>query len=158
MKIIEGKINGRGKRIGIVVSKFNEFITKRLLTGCLAELARYGVKDKDITIVWVPGSYEIPVTACKLAKKKNVHAVICLGSVIRGETLHYDLVAKGVADGIMQASLKTGKPVIFGVLATDTVDLAYKRSEKKGDNKGKDAALTAIEVIDVLKQVSASFQ
>ena len=156
MKIIEGKTDGRGKKISIVVSKFNEFITKRLLAGCLKELARYGVKDKDITIAWVPGSYEIPVTACKLAKKKNVHAVICLGSVIRGETLHYELVARGVADGIMRASLSTGKPVIFGVLATDTVDHAYKRSEEKGDNKGKDAAVSAIEMIDVLKQVSAS--
>jgi len=156
MKIIEGKTSGSGKKISIVVSKFNEFITKRLLAGCLKELARCGVKDQDITIAWVAGSYEIPVTACKLAKKKNIHAVICLGSVIRGETLHYELVAQGVADGIMQASLKTGKPVIFGVLTTDTVDQAYKRSEKKGDNKGKDAAVTAIETIDVLKQVSSS--
>ncbi len=156
MKIIEGKMNGRGKKIGIVVSKFNEFITKRLLTGCLKELARYGVSDQNILITWVPGSYEIPVTACRLAKKKSVHAVICLGAVIRGETLHYELVAQGAAEGIMQASLSTGKPVIFGVLTTDTVDLAYKRSEEKGDNKGKDAAVAAIEMIDVLKQVSAS--
>lgn len=158
MKIIEGKMNGRGKKIGIVVSKFNEFITKRLLAGCLKELARYGVTDQNILIVWVPGSYEIPVTACRLAKKKNVHAVICLGAVIRGETLHYELVAQGAAEGIMQASLSTGKPVIFGVLTTDTVDLAYKRSEEKGENKGKDAAVAAIEMIDVLKQVSASFK
>ena len=158
MKIIEGKTTGRGKRISIVVSKFNEFITKRLLAGCLKELARYGVNDKNITVVWVPGSFEIPVTACKLAKKKNVHAVICLGAVIRGETLHYELVARGVTDGIMRASLSTGKPVIFGVLATDTVDHAYKRSEEKGDNKGKDAAVSAIEMIDALKQVSASSQ
>ena len=156
MKIIEGKMNGSGKKIGIVVSKFNEFITKRLLAACLKELARYGVSDKNIMIIWVPGSYEIPVTACKLAKKKSIHAVICLGSVIRGETLHYELVAQGVADGIMQVSLTTGKPVIFGVLATDTVDQAYKRSEEKGDNKGKDAAVIAIEMVDVLKQVSAS--
>jgi len=156
MKIIEGEKNGRGKKIGIVVSKFNEFITKRLLTGCLEELARYGVNDKNIMIAWVPGAYEIPVTAWKFARKKSIHAVICLGSVIRGETLHYDLIAKGVADGIMRASLSTGKPVIFGVLTTDTVDLAYKRSEEKGDNKGRDAAVAAIEMIDVLKQVSAS--
>jgi len=154
MKIIEGKINGRNKRIAIVVSKFNEFITKRLLNSCLEELTRYGVVDKNITVCWVPGAYEIPVAAGKFAKKKDVHAVICLGAVIRGETLHYDLVAQGVADGIMQVSLSTGKPVVFGVLATDTVDLAYKRSEEKGDNKGKDAAVTAIEMIDVLKQVS----
>jgi len=158
MKIVEGKINGRGKKIGIVVSKFNEFITKRLLTGCLEELARYGVSDKNIVIAWVPGAFEIPAAASKFAKKKNVHAVICLGAVIRGEALHYELVAQKVADGVMSVSLSTGKPVIFGVLATDTVDLAYKRSEEKGDNKGKDAAVSAIEMIDVLKQVSASFK
>jgi len=154
MKIIEGKHKPSGKKINIVVSKFNEFITKRLLTGCLDELARCGVGDKDITVVWVPGSYEIPVVALKLAKKKDVHAVICLGCVIRGETMHFDLVAQGAAQGIMQTALATGKPVIFAVLATDTVDLAYKRSKKKGDNKGRDAALSAIEMIDVLKQVS----
>ena len=158
MKIIEGKTNGRGKKISIVASKFNEFITKRLLAGCLKELAHYGVSDKDITVVWVPGAYEIPVTALRLAKKKNVHAVICLGSVIRGETLHYELVAQGVANGIMQASLKAGKPIIFSVLATDTVDLAYKRSEEKGDNKGRDAAVAAIEMTDALKQVSTSLK
>lgn len=158
MKTIEGKTNGRGKKISIVASKFNEFITKRLLTGCLEELAHYGVNDKDITVVWVPGSFEIPLTALMIAKKKNVHAVICLGSVIRGETLHYELVAQEAANGIMQVSLKTGKPIIFSILTTDTVDLAYKRSESKGDNKGKDAAGTAIEMIDTLKQVSASLK
>jgi len=156
MKVIEGKINGRGKKISIVISKFNEFITKRLLAGCLKELARCGVTEKNITVTWVPGAYEIPVTALKFAKKKSVHAVICLGAIIRGETLHYELVAQRAADGIMHASLSTGKPVIFGVLATDTVDLAYKRSEEKGDNKGKDAADSAIEMIDVLKQVATS--
>ena len=156
MKVIKGNTKGRGKKISIVVSKFNEFITERLLVGCLSELASHGVNDKDITVAWVPGAYEIPAVACKFAKQKNVHAVICLGSVIRGETLHYDLVARGVADGIMQASLATGKPVIFGVLVTDTVDLAYKRSEETGDNKGKDAAVIAIEMIDVLKQASAN--
>ena len=154
VKTIEGKSSGRSMKISIVISKFNEFITKRLLSGCLDELASCGVKDKDITVTWVPGAYEIPVVACKFAKKKDVHGVICLGSVIRGETIHFDLVAEGTAQGIMQVSLMTGKPVIFGVLATDTVDLAYKRSEEKGDNKGKDAASTAIEMIDVLNQVS----
>jgi len=154
VKIIEGKHGGRGKKIGIVASKFNEHITERLLSGCLDELARCGVRKSDITVAWVPGAYEIPVVACKLAKKKEVHAVICLGAVIRGETIHFDLVAQGAAQGIMQASLSTGKPVIFGVLASDTVDQADKRSEEKGDNKGKDAALAAIEMIDVLKQVA----
>jgi len=154
MRIIEGKARLSGKKISIVVSKFNEFITKRLLIGCLNELAHCGISDKNITVVWVPGSYEIPVVALKLAKSKDVHAVICLGCVIRGETLHFELIAQGAASGIMRVGLATGKPVIFGVLTTDTVDLAYKRSEKKGDNKGKDAAIAAVEMIDVLKQVS----
>jgi len=153
-KVSEDKHKVRGKKIAIVVAKFNEFITKRLLTGCRNELLRYGISNKNITVVWVPGSFEIPVVALRLAKKRSVHAVICLGCVIRGETLHYELIAQGVTQGIMQVSLTTGKPVVFGVLATDTVDLAYKRSEKKGDNKGRDAALTAIEMIDALKQVS----
>ena len=154
IKIIKGKIAHRGKKIAIVASKFNEFITKRLLSGCLEELSRCGVKDRDITVVWVPGAYEIPVVACKLVKKKNVHAVICVGAVIRGETMHYDLVAQGVARGIMQVSLTAGKPVIFGVLTTETVEQANKRSEKNGDNKGSDAALAAMEMIDVLTQIS----
>ena len=154
VRIIKGRSSGRGRKINIVIAQFNEFITKRLLDGCLNELARLGVKKNDITIVWVPGAYEIPVVALRFAKKKNVHAVICLGAVIRGETIHFDLVTQGVAKGVMQASLMSGTPIIFGILAVDTVDQAYKRSEKKGDNKGCDAALTAIEMIDVLKQVA----
>ena len=156
MNIIEGKTTLRGKKISIVVSKFNEFITKRLLNACVQELERSGVSSRNITVAWVPGAYEIPVTALQFAKKKNVHAVICLGCVIRGETIHFDLVARGAAEGIMQVSVLTGKLVVFGVLATDTVDQAYKRSEEKGDNKGRDAAQTAIEMISVLKQASAA--
>ena len=152
-KIIQGKNNGRGRKIVVIASKFNEFITKRLLSGCLDELARCNVKKSDITVAWVPGAYEIPVIASKFAKKKNVHAVICLGAVIRGETIHFDLVARGVAHGIMQVSLLTGKPVIFGVLAVDTVDQAYKRSEEKGDNKGRDSALAVIEMISLMTQI-----
>lgn len=155
-KVIQGKNNGRGKKVVIIASKFNEFITKRLLNGCLDELLRCNVKKSDITVAWVPGAYEIPVTASKFAKRANVHAVICLGAVIRGETIHFDLVSQGVARGIMQTSLMTGKPIIFGVLAVDTVDQAYKRSEEKGDNKGRDAALAVIEMIDVLRQASGN--
>ncbi len=151
-KIIHGKSNGRGKKIAVIASEFNEFITKRLLDGCLDELTRLSVKKSDITVAWVPGAYDIPVVAAKFAKKRDVHAVICLGAVIRGETIHFELVAQGAAQGILQVSLTTGKPVIFGVLAVDTVDQAYKRSEEKGDNKGKDAAIAAIEMADVLKQ------
>ena len=145
--------NKKTKRIAIVASHFNEFITKRLLDGCLSELKRKGVKKSDIIQVWVPGAYEIPVAALKLAKKKTIDAVICLGAVIRGETYHFELVAQGASQGITQAALMTGKPVIFGVLTTETVDQAYKRSEEKGDNKGVDSAQAALSMIDCLSEI-----
>ena len=145
---------GRGKSVAIVVSRFNEFITNRLLAGCLDELDRSGQSACRRTVVWVPGAYELPVTALCLARQKNVDAVICLGAVIRGETFHFELVAQGAAQGIMNAALATEKPVIFGVLTTDTINQAYKRSEEDGDNKGREAAQTALEMIDVLKAIS----
>ena len=153
MKIIEGNIKGRGKHIAIVVSRFNEFITKRLLDACVDELLGHDVNEKNITVVWVPGAYEIPVTAQKLAKKKSIGVVICLGAVIRGETFHYELVAQGVAQGVMDVALKAGKPIIFEVLATDTIEDANKRSKLKGDNKGRDAAVVALEMMDVLGRI-----
>jgi len=137
----------------IIVSRFNEFITGRLLDGCLDELEKQGIKRNNVSVIWVPGAFEIPVTALKAAKKKNVSAVICLGSVIRGETLHYELVANSTAQGIMQASLLTGKPIVFEVLATDTVELAQKRAQEQGDNKGRDAARTAVEMVDTLNNI-----
>lgn len=153
MKTIEGPITNKGKNIAVVVSRFNDFITRRLLKGCLEELNRLGVKDRQITVVWVPGSLEIPVASLHLARKKSIHAIICLGAVIRGETLHFQLVARGAAEGIAQVALTTGKPVIFGVLTTDTVEQATKRSQEKGDNKGKQAARNALEMINVLQQL-----
>ena len=141
------------KKYGIVVSQFNEFITKRLLDGCLDEFDRRGVKKQTLTVVHVPGAFELPVAALKLAKKKTIDAVVCLGAVIRGETIHFELVAEGAAHGIAQVSLMTGKPVIFGVIATETVAQAYKRSASKGDNKGKDAAEAAIEMTEVLDRI-----
>ncbi len=155
-KIIEGQLRNHGKRIGIVVSRFNDFITKRLLNACLNELKHRGIKENEIVVVWVPGSFEIPLIASTLAKKKTIGAVICLGAIIRGETIHFDLVAYGATYGIQQAAIITGKPMIFGVLATDTVHLAYKRSEEKGDNKGRDAAVAALEMLDVMKKLSKS--
>ena len=143
----------RKNKYGIVVARFNEFITRRLLDACLDEFAKQGVSLDDSTVVWVPGAFEIPVTALKMARKKSVDAVICLGAVIRGETFHYELVAQGAAQGIMQASLQTGKPVIFEILAADTVDLVSARAEENGDNKGRDAVLAAVEMVDVLKQI-----
>ena len=153
VKILKGKPNGKGHKIGIAVSKFNDFITQRLLEGCLKELKRLGVKDKDVTVVWVSGALELPIAAVRLAKRKDIDAVICLGAVIRGETIHFDLVAHGAARGIGEVSLMTEKPVIFGVLTTDTVQQAQKRSDAKGDHKGRDAAVAALEMIDVLKKM-----
>ena len=140
------------KRIAIVASHFNEFITKRLLKSCLEELSQKGIRDEDIELSWVPGSFEIPVTALKFAKQKGIDAVICLGAIIRGETFHFELVAQSAAQGIMQVSLVTGKPIIFGVLTTDTINQAEKRSEDKGDNKGRDAALAALTMIEELRK------
>jgi len=143
-------MKGRGKRIGIVVSRFNDFVTKRLLKACLEELKRQGVKTSNITVVWVSGSLELAVVALKLARKRNIDAVICLGVIIRGETFHFELVAYGTTMGIVQASLLSGKPVVFGVLSTDTVAQAYKRSQARGVNKGRDAARSALEMIGVM--------
>lgn len=152
---LEGKPVGKGKKIGIVAAKFNDFVTRRLLAGCLKELLKRGVRGADITVARVPGSLEIPLVALRLAKKKNIQAVICLGAVIRGETLHFDLVARGAAQGIARAALVSGKPVIFGVLTTDTVAQAYKRSDDRKDNKGKDAAVDALEMIDLMAQIKS---
>ena len=151
LKIQAGQ--GKGKRFGIVVSKFNEFITKRLFKACLEELKHYGVEENNLTIVWVPGSFEIPVTALKVASKKTIDAVICLGAVIRGETIHFDLIAHSVAQGVAQVALLTKKPVIFGVITADTVNQAYKRSQEQGDNKGRHAAQAAVEMVNLLSQI-----
>ena len=146
-------LNPKQIKIGIVASLFNDFISKRLLDVCLKELRKEGVLEKNITVVWVPGSFEIPLVAQKLADKKNIQAVICLGAVIRGDTFHFDVISLGVAQGAMQVSLKTQKPVIFGVLTTDTVKQAESRSEVKGDNKGRDAAQAALRMIEVLRKI-----
>ena len=153
VKIFKEKSEGKGKKIGIVAARFNEFITERLLAGCLDTLYSHGVKKSDVTLVWVPGAFEIPLIASKLIKKKNIHTVICLGAVIRGETFHFELVAEEAARGIAQVSLMSGKPVIFGVLSTYTVDQAYKRSRENGDNKGADAAIAALEMAAIVSKL-----
>jgi 6,7-dimethyl-8-ribityllumazine synthase len=140
-------------RIAIVASSFNDFITKGLLNACLTELRHQGLKEKQITTVWVPGSFEIPLAALKLAKRKDIDAVICLGAVIRGETYHFEVVANECARGIMDASLAAGKPVIMGVLTTNTVAQARARSGGKGLNKGRVAATDALEMIALLKKI-----
>lgn len=153
MKIVKGEPESRRKKYGIVVGQFNELITRRLLQGCLARLKRGGVKDNEITVVWVPGSFELPVTALQLANKKTIDAVICLGAVIRGETIHFELVAHSAASGIIRAALLSQKPVIFGVITTDTINQAYARSDDKKENIGRDAAVSAMAMVNVLKQI-----
>ena len=148
----KGETKSRGKKFAIVAARFNDFITKRLLEGCLKELSRWGVDRKEITVVWVPGSFEIPLVAMHLARNKNIAVVICLGAVIRGETLHFELIAQAAAVGIAQVALMTGKPVIFGVLTTDTVDQAYKRCDPRGNHKGIEAARNAVEMVNLLSQ------
>jgi 6,7-dimethyl-8-ribityllumazine synthase len=152
MKIFEGKLEGKGLKIAIVVSRFNSFITEQLLAGALDCLKRNGVNDNDITIVKVPGAYEIPVICKKLAVK-DYDAIIALGAVIRGNTPHFDYVASEVAKGVAQVGLETGKPVIFGVLTTDTIEQAIERAGTKAGNKGFDAAQSAIEMANLFKEI-----
>lgn len=151
-KIFEGQLTGEKYKIGIVVARFNEFITSKLLGGCLDSLKRHGVKDADIDIVWVPGCFEIPLTAQLLAAKPY-DAVICLGTVIRGATPHFEYVASEVAKGVAAVGLNSGKPVIFGVLTTDTIEQAIERAGTKAGNKGSDAANSAIEMVSLFKQL-----
>jgi 6,7-dimethyl-8-ribityllumazine synthase len=152
MKIFEGKLEGKGLKIAIVVSRFNSFITEQLLAGALDCLKRNGVNDNDITVVKVPGAYEIPVICKKLAVK-DYDAIIALGTVIRGNTPHFDYVASEVAKGVAQVGLETGKPVIFGVLTTDTIEQAIERAGTKAGNKGFDAAQSAIEMANLFKEI-----
>lgn len=147
------KVSGKGVRIAVVVSRFNDSITKRLLSGCLDQLAKLGVNKSDIQVSWVPGAFEIPVIALKYANKKNIDAVICLGAVIEGKTDHYRLVIDNAANGIMQASIITQKPIVFEILAAKSVDLANKRSQEKGNNKGRDAADTAIQMVRIISKI-----
>ena len=152
-KIIEGNLIAKGKKFGIVVSRFNDFITKELVAGCLDTLARHGAEDKDAVIVWVPGSFEIPATALRLAKTKAYDAVICLGTVIRGSTPHFDYIASEVSKGVARVSQDTGLPVIFGVITADTIEQAIERAGTKDGNKGRDAALSAIEMVNVFEKI-----
>jgi 6,7-dimethyl-8-ribityllumazine synthase len=153
MKTIEGKLDANGLRYGIVISRFNEFISGKLLSGCLDALKRHGADEKSIDLVWAPGSFEIPVVASRMAASKKYDAVICLGAVIRGATPHFDYVAAEVSKGVAQVALQSGKPVIFGVLTTDSLEQAIERAGTKGGNKGFDAALAAIEMANLLHQI-----
>ena len=153
MKIIEGELQARGLRFGIVVSRFNDFITGKLLEGALDALIRHGADGGDIEIAKVPGAFEIPITAHRMAKAKKYDAVLCLGAVIRGATPHFDYVAAEVSKGIAHASLDTGIPIAFGVITADTIEQAVERAGTKAGNKGWDASLSAIEMSRVLKKL-----
>jgi len=153
MKTIEGKLDASGLRFGIVIARFNEFISGKLLAGCLDGLKRHGADEQAIEVVWSPGSFEIPLLAKNMAASGNYDAVICLGAVIRGATPHFDYVAAEVSKGVAQAALETGRPVIFGVLTTDNIEQAIERAGTKGGNKGFDAALAAIEMANVIKEL-----
>jgi 6,7-dimethyl-8-ribityllumazine synthase len=152
-KVVEGQLVAKGKYFSIVASRFNDFITRQLLDGCIDTLNRHGVKDNEIEIVWVPGAYEIPSVAMRLAKSKSNDVVICLGTIIRGTTPHFDYIASETAKGIAQVSLLTGKPVIFGVITADTIEQAIERAGSKDGNKGRDAALNAIEMVNLIDKI-----
>ena len=150
---IAGRLNGAGLRIAVVAGRFNEFIVNQLVDGALDTLRRYGVADDQITVVWVPGAFEIPLVAKQLAANSDYDAVICLGAVIRGSTPHFDYVCSNMSSGIARAGYEANKPVIFGVLTTNTVEEAMDRAGVKAGNNGRSAASAAVEMVDVLRQI-----
>lgn len=153
MNIIEGQVIAKDLKIGIVVGRFNEFIGSRLLDGAVSGLMRHGVEEEDITVAWVPGAFEIPLVAKKMAASGDYDAVVTLGAVIRGATSHYDYVCNEVAKGVSAASLETGVPVLFGVLTTDNLEQAIERAGSKAGNKGYESATAAIEMANLLKEL-----
>lgn len=152
MMTYEGKLVAEGLKFGIVVARFNEFITNKLVGGALDALRRHGASEEDVEIAWVPGAFEIPLVAQKMAETNKYDAVICLGAVIRGATPHFDFVSAEVSKGVAHVGLVTKLPVVFGVLTTDTIEQAIERAGSKSGNKGFDAAITAIETVNLLKQ------
>lgn len=153
--MIEGKVVApEGMKVGIVASRFNSFIVNKLLDGAVDGLVRHGVSEENITACWVPGAFEIPVAAQQMAQSDKYDAVICVGAVIRGSTSHYDYVCTEVSKGIAEVGLKTGKPVLFGVVTTENIEQAIERSGSKAGNKGYDCALSAIEMVNLMGQIS----
>lgn len=154
MKTIEGKLDATGLKVGIVVSRFNEFITAKLLGGAVDCLKRNNAEEENITVAWVPGAFEIPATAKRLVQSKKYDAVICLGTVIRGSTPHFEYVSAEVSKGVAQVSMTAEIPVIFGVLTTDSIEQAIERAGTKSGNKGFDAAMSAIEMANLFRQIN----
>ena len=155
MTTFEGKLSGKGLKFGIVVGRFNEFISTRLLDGALDNLKRHDVEDEDVEVAWVPGAFELPLVAQRMAASRRYDALICLGAVIRGGTPHFDYVAAETAKGIAKVSLDSGVPVIFGVLTTDTIEQAVERAGTKAGNKGWEAATSALEMANLLRTLPA---
>ena len=153
MNTFEGKLVSQNIKVGIVAARFNEFNTSKLLSGAMDGLLRHDVKDEDVDIAWVPGAFEIPLVASKMAKSGKYDAVICLGAVIRGDTTHYDYVCNEVSKGIATVSLESGIPVMFGVLTTENIEQAIARAGSKGGNKGYDCALGAVEMVNLLRTI-----
>ncbi len=153
MKTLEGKLTAKNMKIAIVVARFNEFITSKLLSGCIDCLIRHEAADEDLTVAWGPGAFEIPMAAKKLAESGKYDAVICLGAVIRGATPHFDYVCAEASKGIAQVSLQTGVPVAFGVLTTENIQQAVERAGTKAGNKGVDCAMTAMEMVNLFKEM-----
>ena len=154
IKVLEGMIVApENMKVGIVASRFNEIIVNKLLAGAVDGLVRHGVEEENITAAWVPGAFEIPVAAARMAKSQKYDAVICVGAVIRGDTTHYEYVCNEVSKGIAQVSLSTGVPIMFGVITTENIEQAIARAGSKSGNKGYDCALSAIETVNLLKQM-----
>lgn len=153
MKVVEAKLNAQGKRFCVLVSRFNNFITKRLLDGALSELNRLGADEKKIEVVWAPGAFEMPCVANKLAKSKRFDAVLCLGAIIKGDTPHFEYVASEAAKGIANISLNTGIPVVFGLITAENLEQAIERAGSKNGNKGEDAARVATEMANLMEMV-----
>ncbi len=153
MKTLEGKLTAKNMKIAIVVARFNEFIASKLLSGCIDCLIRHEAADEDLTVAWVPGAFEIPMAAKKLAESGKYDAVICLGAVIRGATPHFDYVCAEASKGIAQVSMQTGVPVAFGVLTTENIQQAVERAGTKAGNKGVDCAMTAMEMVNLFKEM-----
>ena len=155
MRVLEGNVVAKGIRVGIVAARFNEFITSKLVGGALDGLKRHDVKAEDIDVAWVPGAFEIPLIASKMAKSKKYDAVICVGAVIRGSTSHYDYVCSEVSKGIANVSLNSDIPVMFGVLTTDNIEQAIERAGSKAGNKGYECATGAIEMVNLIRALEA---
>ncbi|MBO6291794.1 MAG: 6,7-dimethyl-8-ribityllumazine synthase [Selenomonas sp.] len=151
--VLEGYITGKGLKFGIVVARFNEFITSKLLGGALDTLHRHETADEDVDVAWVPGAFEIPVIAKKMAESGKYDAVICLGAVIRGSTTHYDYVCNEVSKGVAQVGMNTGIPTIFGVVTTENIEQAIERAGTKAGNKGSDSAMAVMEMANLLKKI-----